>query len=236
MHISTWEETPVWRKIGLALVWWPSQGWHEPSSSVCSNHPIFKVDVGLTHQHLKTVFKYVKYVKHVSPQMPKDTSILIWWLLKDSLILTSGQWRLGLVWFLTAEVMRRPLQLSFIPHTLMYWGVSNSPKLALNKSPQGDNSISKCKFQPHVEGTLLLPSPGEQWGFQQTWLLLTLLLFPGSGLFNGKRNCFCGERICSRKVESLRLLCMSLREERQEWWGKTWMFNVMCFRTATPPP
>lgn len=147
---------------------------------------------------VKTVFKYVK---HVSPQMPKDTSILIWWILKDSLILTSGQWRLGLVWFLTAEVMRRPLQLSFIPHTLMYWGVSNSPKLALNKSPQGDNSISKCKFQPHVGGTLLLPSPGEQWGFQQTWLLLTLLLFPGSGFSTVKETASAGKGFARVKLK-----------------------------------
>lgn len=126
------------------------------------------------------------------------------------------------------------LQLSSISDTLMCWGVSNSPKLASSKSPQGDNSISKCKFQPHVEGVLLLPSPGEQWGFLQTWLSLTSLPFSGSGFSTLKRGCFCWERICSGKVESLRLLCMSLREERQKWWRETRMFNVIWSGTAFP--
>lgn len=43
-------------------------------------------------------------------------------------------------------------------------------------------------------------------------LPLTLLLFPGSVLFNAKGSYFYWERICSGKVERLRLLGMSSRK------------------------
>lgn len=128
--------------------------------------------------------------------------------------------------FLTAEVIRGLLQLSFIPYTLMYRGVSNSPKLALSKSPQGDNSISKCKFQPHVEGTLLLPSPGEQWGFLQTWLPLTLLLFSGSGFSTLKESGLCWERIRWCKAESLLLVMHEFEGRKVEMMRKD--TNVQC--------
>lgn len=81
-----------------------------------------------------------------------------------------------------------------------------------DNNPQGDNSISKCKFQQHTEGPLLLPGPQWEMRFSAKWDCLWHCCCSCKGFFNVKRSCFYWERICSCKVESLCLLCMSSRK------------------------
>lgn len=60
----------------------------------------------------------------------------------------------------------------------MYPDLSNSPKVTLSENPQGDNSISKCKFQQHIEGPRLLPVPGEKSGFLQNETAFDIVAIP----------------------------------------------------------
>lgn len=75
-------------------------------------------------------------------------------------------------------------------------------------------------------------SPGEQWGVLRCVIAFDIVAMPVKWFFNVKRSYFYGERICSCKVESVCLLCMSLREGRWNRQGKTHMFNVVSFWRA----
>lgn len=111
-----------------------------------------------------------------------------------------------------------------------YPDVSNSPKVTLRKNPQGDNPISKCKFQQHTEDPLLLPVPWCEMRLSTKWDCLWHCCCFCGGAFNVKMSCFSCERMCAYKAESLRLLAWV--RGRQKWCRKTGMFNIVWFWRA----
>ena len=111
-----------------------------------------------------------------------------------------------------------------------YPDVSNSPKVTLRKNPQGDNPISKCKFQQHTEDPLLLPVLWCEMRLSTKWDCLWHCCCFCGGAFNVKMSCFSCERMCEYKAESLRLLAWV--RGRQKWCRKTGMFNIVWFWRA----